>query len=388
MRFSTKVIHSGQKHGSKTGSVTTPIYQTSTFAFKSHSEAVNKFLGKKKGFIYTRLGNPTTEAFEKCMADLEEGQKAVAFSSGMAAVTASVLAFVKKGDHIISTDTVYGCTYNLFTEILSKLGLEFSMVNTADLNEVKKSVKKNTKIVFLETPANPTLKLTDINKISKITKKNNILLVVDNTFATPYCQQPLKLGADVVLHSATKYIGGHSDLIAGVVITSNKLVKNVHKILVDMGGVIDPFVAWLCLRGLKTLAVRMEVHNNNAQKIAEFLESHRKVERVFYPGLKSHPQHKLAKKQMNGYSGIIAFKLKGGIKSCKKLLNSVKIPALAVSLGGVETLIQHPYSMTHAVVPVKDKLKVGITKNLVRISVGIEDVYDLIEDLKNSIKKG
>jgi len=386
--FNTRAIHAGQKPDPTTGAHVTPIYQTSTFVFKDVDQGARRFAGEEEGYIYTRLGNPTQTELELKMAALEGGEAAIATASGMAAISTTLLALLKKGDHIVAGDTLYGCTHSLISELLPKLGIETTLVDPADLNKIRAAMKPNTKVVYVETPANPTLKLVDLKAVADIAHEFGAKLVVDNTFMTPYLQRPLEHGADVVVHSATKYIGGHGDVVAGIIVGPADLLANMRiPYLKDFGGIIAPFDAWLLLRGLKTLGIRMERHSYNAQKVAEYLEKHPMIEKVYYPGLKSHPQHELAKKQMYGFGGMICFEVKGGVEAGKVLMNSLKVITLAVSLGCVDSLIQHPASMTHSPVPPEERLKAGITDGLVRLSVGIEDVEDLIADLEQGLAK-
>jgi cystathionine gamma-lyase len=376
MGFSTDAIHAGQKPDEVTGAVVTPIYQTSTYAQEE--------LGKHKGYEYGRTHNLTRASLEANVATLEKGKYGIAFSSGLAATNA-LTSLLKSGDHVIVTSNVYGGTYRLFELIMKDFGLEFSWVDTSDTSNIKKAIKKNTKMVFVETPTNPMLILTDLVEVAKISKENNLISVVDNTFASPYFQNPLSFGVDIILHSQTKYINGHSDVIGGILITSNeKLHERLRYIQNAVGSVPSPFDCWLILRSTKTLAVRMERHNSNAMKIAEHLEKASYVKKVFYPGLKSHPQHQLAKKQMSGFSGMISVDF-GDMEVVKKFLENVKVFTLAESLGGVESLVNHPASMTHASVPKEEREKYGFTDTLVRLSVGIEDVEDLIEDIENAL---
>jgi len=386
-KFATKAVHAGQHPDSLTGSISVPIYETSTFAFKDVQQGASRFAGTKEGYIYTRLGNPTIRALEESVAELENGEAARACASGMAAICTSVTAIAGKGDHVVATDCLYGGTHKLFSDILPKFGVEFTFVDSSLIENVEAAVKRNTKIIYIETPSNPTLKLTDLQAVSKIGKKHNIVTIVDNTFMSPYFQQPLKLSIDVAIHSLTKYLSGHSDIVGGVIAGSASFIKTLDPTLKNIGATLGPFEAWLTLRGIKTLALRMEKHNENAMKVAQFLEDHPKVERVYYPGLKSHPQHELAKKQMSGFGGMVSFELNGGLEAGRKIMNSVKLCTLAVSLGAVETLIQHPASMTHAVVPKEERLKSGITDSLVRLSVGIEDVQDIIDDLNQALER-
>lgn len=385
--FATKAVHAGQSPDPVTGSVVMPIYQTSTFAFKDADQGAARFSGTEEGYIYTRLGNPTTRALEKNVATLENGEDARACASGMAAITTAIMSVVKKNDHVISTDCIYGGTAKLFLDILSKYGVDFTLVDSSNIENIASAVRENTKLIYLETPANPTLKLTDIREVANLAKRTGIMTMVDNTFMSPYFQRPIELGADVVVHSLTKYLGGHSDLVGGIVVGSKNFIKTLDPILKNTGGTIGPLESWLTLRGIKTLPLRMQKHNENALKTAQYLESHPKIARVYYPGLKSHPQHELAKRQMSGFGGIICFEVKGGVEAGKKLMNSVKLCTLAVSLGAVETLIEHPASMTHAVVPKHEREKAGITDNLVRLSVGIEDVDDIIDDLREALAR-
>ena len=377
MGFSTDAIHSGQKPDEVTGAVITPIYQTSTYAQEE--------LGKHKGYEYGRTHNLTRAASEANVAALEKGKYGIAFSSGLAATNA-LTSLLRSGDHVIVTSNVYGGTYRLFELIMKDFGLEFSWVDTAEISNIKKAVKKNTKMLFVETPTNPMLILTDLEAVGKISKENNLISVVDNTFASPYFQNPLTFGIDIVLHSQTKYINGHSDVISGILITNNEKIHDRLRYIQNAAGAVpSPFDCWLILRSTKTLAVRMEKHNSNATKIAEHLEKASYVKKVFYPGLKSHPQHQLAKKQMSGFSGMIAVDF-GNMEIVKKFLKNVKIFTLAESLGGVESLVNHPASMTHASVPKEAREKYGFTDTLVRLSVGIEDVEDLIEDIEQAVR--
>jgi methionine-gamma-lyase len=385
--FATKAVHAGQDPDPSTGSVSVPIHQTSTFVFKSAEQGAARFAGREEGYIYTRWGNPTVRALERNVAELEGGEDARACSSGMAAIHAAVASLVRKGDHMIAPDSLYSGTEKLFVDIFSKFGVQTAFVDQSDTANIEDAIKENTKIIFIETPANPTLKITDLKAVAKIAQERNIITIVDNTFMSPYFQQPLKMGIDVSIHSMTKYLGGHSDLIGGIIIGRRSLFKALDDVIRNTGGTLGPFDAWLALRGIKTLPLRMKKHDENAMKVAEFLEAHRKVEKVHYPGLKSHPQHELAKKQMSGFGGMISFELKGGVQEGIKLMNSVKLCILAVSLGAVETLIEHPASMTHASISREERLKTGITDGLVRLSVGIEDAEDIIQDLEQALAK-
>jgi len=376
MGFSTDAIHAGQIPDPTTGAVITPLYLTSTY--------VQEELGKNKGYEYGRTHNLTREALEKNIAALENGKYGIAFASGLAA-THALISLLKAGDHVIVSNNVYGGTYRLFEQNMTAYGLQFSWVDTSDLNNIENAVKPNTKMIFVETPTNPMLVLTDLSGVSSIAKKHNFITVCDNTFMSPYFQNPIDWGIDIVLHSTTKYINGHSDAIGGILITSNeKYYQRLRYIQNAAGGIPSPFDCWLVLRATKTLAVRMKQHEENARAFADFLLKSGKAEKVFYPGLKHHPQHELAKKQMRGFGGMVSADF-GSIEKAKKVLNNVKIFVLAESLGGVESLICHPVSMTHASVPKADREKFGLTESLVRFSVGIEDIEDLIEDIKKAL---
>lgn len=385
--FNTKLIHGGEFED-QFGSATVPIYQTSTFKFKNAQHGADCFSGSSDGFIYTRIANPTVRALEKNLAELENGYDGIATSSGMSAITSIYMALLSSGSHIISTASVYGPARGILEKDFSRFGVEADFVNTSDLNAIKAVVKKNSKMLYVETPANPTMDITDIKACADIAKENNLILVVDNTFASPFLQNPLDLGADVVLHSLTKFINGHADIVGGVVVTKEKsLYDKIRHMMVYMGANMDPHQAYMVLRGVKTLALRVERGQENAMKVARFLESHPKIAWIKYPGLESHPQFELAKKQMRGFGSMISFGVKGGLNSGRKLMDNVHLALLAVSLGGVETLIQHPASMTHAAVGKEDKDKAGITDDLVRLSVGIEDVNDIIADLNQALEK-
>ena len=384
--FSTKAIHAGQQPDPSYGSLSTPIYQTSTFVFKDVAQGAARFSGDEEGYIYTRLGNPTQTALEEKMAVLEGGEAAAAFASGMAAVTAVLLAMLSKGDHVVHTSALYGCTYAFLHELAPRFGISATSIDTSDLQAVDRAMQPNTKVVYLESPANPTMKLCDIAAIAEIARSRGAKVVVDNTFMTPYFQQPLALGADVVVHSATKYIGGHGDVIAGLAVGEKEFIDEVKMTtLKDIGGTISPFNAWLLLRGLKTLPVRMERHDSNGRAVAEFLEQHPAVDKVYYPGLESCEQYQLAMRQMSGFGGILAFELKEGYEAGVRMMNKVKLCHLAVSLGDVDTLIQHPASMTHSVVPEDERVRAFITPGLVRLAVGLEDVEDIIADLEQAM---
>ena len=385
--FDTKLIHAGDFHD-EFGSAVTPIYQTSTFSFKSAEHGANLFAGKEKGFIYTRIGNPTIGALEDKLAELENGFGGVALASGMAAVSTIYAAILKTGDHMISTGAVYGPSRAVMESIFKDFGVESTYTDTAILENIEKAIKPNTKMLYLETPANPTIVLTDIKAACEIAHKHNIIVVVDNTFSSPYLQQPLDLGADVVLHSLTKFINGHADIVGGaLIVKEEELYKKVRKAMTFIGGNMDPHQAYLVIRGVKTLSIRIDRAQESAMKVAEYLEAHPKVEWIKYPGLKSFEQHELAKQQMSGFGSMISFGVKGGYDAGVVLMNNVKLALLAVSLGGVESLIQHPASMTHAGVSKEARAEAGITDSLVRYAVGIENVEDIISDLDQALEQ-
>mgnify|MGYP003319106563 FL=1 len=378
--FATKAIHSGQEPDPSTGAIIGPIYTSSTYVQESP--------GEHKGFDYSRTSNPTRKALEICMTDLEEGGQGFAFSSGMAA-TATVLELLDTGDHIISMDDLYGGTYRLFENVRKRSsGLEFSYSNLSSLEGLESLLKPNSRMIWVESPSNPLLKIVDLEKVSAFAKKHNLISVCDNTFCSSYVQKPLNLGFDVVLHSATKYLNGHSDVIGGLVVSSQEredLAEQLAFLSNSIGSIMSPFDSFLVLRSLKTLAVRMEKHCENAFEIASFLEKHEVIEKIYYPGLSNHPNHEIAKKQMNGFGGMITVVLKGGLKTATTFLERTKLFALAESLGGVESLIEHPAIMTHASVPAEVRKDLGIEDGLVRLSVGIESVEDLLEDLNQAL---
>lgn len=376
MKRKTKLIHGGISGDPHTGAVNVPIYQVSTYKQEE--------IGVHKGYEYSRTGNPTRFALEELIKDLEEGYKGFAFGSGMAAIHA-VFTMFNTGDHILLTDDVYGGTYRIFTKVLARLGIESTFVDTTDLKAIRQAIQPNTKAIYVETPTNPLLKVTDIRAVADVAHEHDLLFVVDNTFATPYWQNPIPLGADIVLHSATKYLGGHSDLVAGlVVVNSEKLAEEIHFIQNAVGGILGPQDAWLLIRGIKTLGLRMEAIERNAQEIVTFLTEHPAVGKVYYPGLASHPQHELSKKQTTGFGGIISFDVGSDAKAAE-LLKKLTYFTLAESLGAVESLISVPARMTHASIPAERRAELGITPGLVRISVGIEDGEDLIDDLKKGL---
>lgn len=376
MGFRTDAIHAGQEPDPTTGSVTVPIYQTSTY--------VQEGIGRHKGYEYARTHNPTREALEKNIAVLEGGLRGFAFASGLAAETAVTQLLLKQGDHAVCTHGVYGGTYRLFEKIIRNYGVEFSWVDTSSVHRIRQHIRDNTRMIFVETPTNPLMTLTDIEAVSGLARDRGAHLVVDNTFMSPYLQRPLSLGADIVLHSTTKFLNGHSDSVGGaVVVTREEDAEQLAFIQNSAGAILSPFDSWLVLRGIKTLPIRMEAHSQNGRAVAGYLTSHPGVGKVYYPGLADHPQHQLARRQMSGYGGMIAFDL-GSLEAAAAFLGRVRLCSLGESLGGVETLISHPASMTHAAIPRKEREKMGLTEGLVRLSVGIEDTEDLIADLEQA----
>ena len=377
MKFETRAIHDGQAADSKTGAVIVPVYQTSTY----QQEAV----GKHKGYEYSRTGNPTRHALEVALASLEEGSHGLAFSSGVAATTA-VFSLLKTGDHIVAGDDLYGGTYRILEKVLKKWGLSTIYAYVDDPDSFKKAIRKNTKLIWIETPTNPLLKIVDIKKVAEISRKRNIILAVDNTFASPYFQRPLSLGADIVVHSTTKYIAGHSDIVGGAVILNDTKIYDELKYYQNAAGAIPgPWDSWLVLRGLKTLAIRMKAHEENALYLAKYLSKHHKVTRVYYPGLASSKNHSIARKQMKGFSGMLSFELKGGRQEIDTFFAHLKLFSLAESLGGVESLISYPAVMTHSSMPRDERLRRGITDNFIRVSVGIENKIDLKLDIAQAL---
>ena len=385
----TTAIHAGTLKNLY-GTLAMPIYQTSTFIFDSAEQGGRRFALEEAGYIYTRLGNPTTTTLENKIAALEEGEAGIAMSSGMGAISSTLWTVLKAGDHVVTDKTLYGCTFALMNHGLTRFGVEVTFVDTSNLEEVKNAMKENTRVVYLETPANPNLKIVDLEGVCKVAHTNpNTLVIVDNTFATPYMQKPLKLGADIVVHSVTKYINGHGDVIAGLVVTNKELADQIRFVgLKDMtGAVLGPQDAYYIIRGMKTFEIRMERHCANAKKVVEFLNKHPKIEKVYYPGLETHPGYEIAKKQMKDFGAMISFELKGGFEAGKTLLNNLKLCSLAVSLGDTETLIQHPASMTHSPYTKEEREAAGITDGLVRLSVGLENVEDIIADLEQGLEK-
>ena len=377
--FATRAIHAGQEPDPSSGAIMTPIYLASTFVQSSP--------GVHQGYDYTRAGNPTRQAYEDCFASLEKGTKGFAFASGCSA-TATVINLLNSGDHVIAGDDMYGGTFRLFEKVMTPKGIQFSYVDLTDPEKtLETAVQNNTKLIWIETPTNPTLKLAPIKKICEMAHSKGIKVAVDNTFMSPYFQNPLELGADFTVHSTTKYVGGHSDVLGGmIVVKDDDLADSVFFQQLSVGAVASPFDSYMAMRSLKTLSVRMEAHQSNALKVAEFLENHSKVEKVLYPGLPSHPQHDLAKEQMSGFGGMITFFTKGGLNEARTFLEKVEVFALAESLGGVESLIEHPAIMTHASVPKENREALGITDSLIRLSVGIEDINDLLADLEQALE--
>jgi len=384
----TQTIHAAQHVDPPTGAIVTPIYQCSTFAFEDCQQGADRFSGKSPGFIYTRMGNPTTRAFEQCIAELEGGYDGLATGSGMAAISTVFFTFLSAGQHVICTNSVYGPTRVVLEKHFSRFGVESSCIDTGDLAQVEAALRPNTRMIYLETPANPTMRISDIEACAKLAHQHGALLVVDNTFASPILQNPLALGADVVLHSITKFINGHADVVGGVIVAATpELYKQMRGALNHLGGTMDPHQSWLVLRGVKSLALRVKEGQRNAQRIAEFLAAHPKVEWVKYPGLPSFPQQELAEKQMRGSGALMSFGLKGGLEAGRRLLDNVKLMTLAVSLGGIETLIQHPASMTHASMGSEARAEAGISDGLVRLSAGCEDIDDLLADLAQALEQ-
>lgn len=397
MGFNTKAIKAGMKFDSDTASLITPIYQTSTFVLKNAEQAAARFAdfangeeSEKGSFskIYTRCGNPTEAILENKLAILENGEACLCTSSGMGAICTTIWTLVNAGEHIVASDTLYGCSYSFLEGGAKKHGIDVTFVDASDPHNIEKAMKKNTKAIYIETPANPTLKIIDIEGSAKIAHAYGAKLIVDNTFSSPYCQRPLELGADVVIHSTTKYINGHGDAVGGAVISDKKTVTAIrcHGITEMTGAAPSPFNCWLTLRGVKTLGIRMKQHCENAQKVAEFLEQHPMIDKVYYPGLKNFKYHELAAKQMDAFGGMVSFEVKGGVEAGRWLMNHVKVCKLAVSLGDIETLVEHPASMTHVFVPKEERLKAGITDGFVRLSVGLEDAEDICADIDQGLR--
>jgi len=380
LKFASLAIHGGQSPDPSTGAVMPPIYQTSTY--------IQQAPGEHQGFEYSRSQNPTRFAYERCIASLENGTRGYAFASGMAA-TATILELVSSGEHVIAMDDLYGGTFRLFDKVRKRsAGIEFDFVDLSDIEALRAAVRPNTKMIWVETPTNPMLKLADLKAIAELAKELGIIAVADNTFATPFNQRPLDYGFDIVMHSATKYINGHSDMVGGVAVVGDNesLAEELAFLQNSAGAIAGPFDSYLALRGLKTLALRMKAHNENGMRIAQWLTVHPMIEKVYYPGLNSHPQFELAAEQMSGFGGMISVVVKGGLKKASQFMQNLSLFALAESLGGVESLVNHPAIMTHASVPVETRKRLGITDNLVRLSVGVEDVEDLINDIRNSLE--
>lgn len=386
MHIESKIVHGGQHPDKETGALSPPIYQTSTFAFRDADHGARLFKQEEEGHIYTRLSNPTIDLLASKIALLESAEAGLIFSSGLAAVFNVAVTLIKSGGHIVSDDTIYGGTFALLKNVLPNLGIDVTFIDASDTDKLASAITDKTKLIFIETPANPTLKIIDISACAEIARTRKIPLCVDNTFATPYLQRPIELGADIVVHSATKYFGGHGDIIGGVVVGKKDFIHELWDVAKEIGACNSPFNAWLILRGLKTLAVRMDRHCDNAMKIAEYLYGHKKVERVYYPGLSTHPGYEIARKQMSKFGGMVGFDLKGGKEAGKIIMNSVKLCILAVSLGDVDTLIEHPASMTHSTYSEEELRDCGIKPGFVRLSVGLEHCDDLIADLEQAFE--
>jgi methionine-gamma-lyase len=385
--FSTRAIHTGHDPRQHQGAINPPIYLNSTYAFESTQQGQKRFLGEEPGYVYSRVGNPTETVLEEKLADLEGGEAALAVASGMGAITSLIWSFVEPGDEIVADKTLYGCTFAFFTEGLSKFGVKLHFVDFTQADELKQVLNNKTSFVFFETPANPNMRIIDVAMVCDLAHKIGARVIVDNTYCTPYLQRPIKLGADFVVHSLTKYLSGHGDIIAGAIIGPREEIQHIHLYGVkDMtGAVISPFDAYLTIRGLKTLEIRMDRHCRSAQKLAESIELHPAVAHVYYPGLKSHPQHELAKRQMSDFGGMIAFELHGGYAAGICFMDNLQLAMRAVSLGDAETLVQHPASMTHITYPPEERLKHGISEGLIRISVGLENLSDLMEDIQQAL---
>lgn len=385
-KLETEVIHAGYEAGDMLGSLTVPLFQTSTFTFDCAEQGEGRFAGEEEGYVYSRLGNPTVHVLEERIAALEKGERGLAFASGMAAVSAVLIALTKANDHILCSSGLYGCTYGLLRMMEEKYNITSSFSEMNAESDIQKQIKPETACIYIETPINPTMKLIDLQMVAKVAKEYDIPIVVDNTFTSPYIQRPLELGCDIVIHSATKYIGGHGDVIGGLVVGSKVFLDGVAMTTQkDIGGVMSPFDAWLLLRGLKTLPIRMDRHSDNAEKLAEKLKAHPRVKKVYYPHDSSHPDYVIYQKQMKRGSGVIAFEIEGEKQDVQHVLNQLRFIKLAVSLGDAESLIQHPATMTHAVIPEQDRLQMGITDQLIRLSVGLEAWEDIWEDLDRAL---
>lgn len=384
IRFSTRAIHAGEQRDPQTGAITTPIYQTSNFAFTSTQELLAYNRGESSAYIYTRYGNPTLKAVETKIAALEDGDDAAVFASGMAAITTAILPFVEQGDHIVASRDIYGGTFNFLNTILPRFGITTSFVDATNIEVIAETIQSNTKLLFCESPTNPTLKLVDLVQLAKLGRERDLPIIFDNTFATPINQQPARWGIKIIVHSATKYLGGHNDLMAGVIIGPTKYIQSVKELLKIFGGVLDPHAAWLLLRGLKTLPLRVHRHNQTSLQIAKYLEDHDKVQHVYYPGLESHPQHSLAKTQMQGYGGVISFELKGDYAAASRFVDNMKAAFITPSLGGVETLITQPSTTSHYHLDPQERKNAGISDELIRLSVGLEDFEDILAGLDHA----
>jgi methionine-gamma-lyase len=383
--FDTLSVHAGEDREANFGALSMPIYNASVYAFTDAEEGAAIHNEFKHGYYYGRLGNPTTEALDKTIAELENAEAGQAFASGMAAISAAILSNVKSGDHIVAPESMYATTTNLLRHLADNLKIETTFIDAANAENYRDAIRPNTKLFWLESPSNPLVKITDIAKVAGIARSAGILTVVDNTFATPFNQRPIELGADIVIHSGTKYLGGHSDLTAGLLAGRSDMVKHIRKVAIKLiGGTIAPQVAWLVMRGVKTLALRMERHNSNAFALANMLAEHSKVKTVYYPGLETHENHDVAKRQMRGFGGMLSFDL-GSVEDGKAFVNNVKLCTLATSLGGVETIVQHAASMTHAAIPAEERVKAGITDGLIRMSVGVEGIEDLKSDISTAL---
>jgi len=386
--FSTKAVRAGEEVDPRTGAVVTPIFETSVFAFTNTRQLIDAVTEKSSRDVYTRWSNPTITATERKIAELEGAEDSAVFSSGMASISTTVLSFVSSGDHVVSIRDLYGGTVGLFSDFMKRFGVETSFVEATDLNDLESAIKDDTKVVYLETPTNPTLKVVDLAKVGEIVRqKCDGRVLVDNTFASPYNQQPLRFGCDLTIHSATKYLGGHNDVTAGAVAGSRELIDPIKKLRRTLGGVLDPHAAWLLLRGMKTLALRMEKHNLNAQRVAEYLESNPKVRRVYYPGLSTSTQHSIASRQMKGFGGVLSFELEGDLNRTMRFVDSLKLALLGVSLGGSETLVSQPSTASHYFMKPEEREKAGINDSLIRLSLGTEDAEDIIADLEQAFAR-
>jgi cystathionine beta-lyase/cystathionine gamma-synthase len=385
--FSTKAVRAGEATDPETGAVVTPIYETSVFAFTNTRQLVDAVTEKSNRDVYTRWSNPTITAAENKIAELEGAEDCAVFSSGMAAISTAIISLVSPGDHIVSVRDLYGGTVGLFSDLMRRFRVETTFIEASKVSEISSAVRSNTKILFLETPTNPTLKLVDLQRAAEIAAKHRTTVLVDNTFASPYNQQPLQFGCHATLHSATKYLAGHNDVTAGAVAGPRELIEPMKKLRRTLGGVLDPHAAWLLLRGMKTLVLRMAKHNLNGQQIAEYLETHSNVERVYYPGLKTHPQHALAERQMKGFGGVVSFELKGDLNQTIRFVDNLKLARLGASLGGAETLVSQPSTVSHFFMDPDERRKAGISDSLVRLSLGIEDAEDIISDLAQAFEK-